>query len=145
MNYSDLSPLIMREIAETQGETFAYAGAMGYNTSLFARYYMKSEFCNKEMDSEYSYFHGKTDTVCFSCIEHEIGKNKLLKDAGIETLSAPYWVGAIYRYLTLFTGIPSKEIVDIISPEQLDDLSVSYDLYEMEEAAKDIVKTQLTF
>ena len=136
MDYSNsLSPTMMYDIAKTQGEVFEYAYQQNYDMSIFIQKYMNSEFCNTEMDSECSYFHFKNAEMCLPYVikESDCPKSEKNKDCDYN------FIGMIYRYLVFLTEKPSKEIFKIISPEELDDLSISYENFEIEDAAKDIL------
>ena len=131
--------LVNQQIAKTQGEIFQYAQNCGYDMVDFITKYMNTKFCNQEMDSEYSYYHGKPDTVLISYVRNEIS----IKMNSSCNISDPYWVGAVYRYISIFTKIPSKQLVTMISPKEMDNLSVSYENMEVYEAARDIIKNRL--
>lgn len=136
MVYSEeLSQLIMDEIAKTQTETFIYAESKGYNMDDFITKYMNSDFCNREMDSLDSYYHFKNGTVCLSCLEHETEISKEPYDSYVDV----GFVGKIYRYLVYALNIPSKDVIHLISPRELDSLAVEYELYNTSDIVKDII------
>ena len=67
MDYSSsMTPLLMNIIATKQGELFEYAENKGHNMTNFITQYMLSNFCNQEMDSDYSYFYsdGIKTSIC---------------------------------------------------------------------------------
>ncbi len=127
-------------IAQTQAETFEYAQNKGYDMEEFVNGYMNSDFCNREMDSEYSYFHYKPDTVCLAYVKKELSIQP--SDEGTK-LADPWWVGSVYRYISILTGIHSREVVKLLPCALMDDLSASYETMEDEDAARDIVKRYL--
>ena len=136
MNYLDvLTPSIMRMIADAQGDLFGYAEEIGYEMNDFILQYMSSDFCNREIDSVYSFFHFKPPEVIFPYIKKEINCSTTTK----EQFEDVVWVGKIYRYLVFTLGIPSKELVKLISPKELDSMSLRYELYNIEDAVKDII------
>ena len=60
--------------ANTQGHIFEYASELGYDLEEFVTEYMKSDFCNQEMDSDYSMFQNEVDTACMEVILKEFSK-----------------------------------------------------------------------
>jgi hypothetical protein len=48
----------------------------------------------------------------------------------------------MYRYLVFELGISSKDLVKKLPPGQLDDLYDVYELYNTEDAVKEIIKEQ---
>lgn len=95
---------------------------------------MSSDFCNREMDSEYSFFRLKPAEVCFPYIKKEI--IPCLNNE--EEFEDVIWVGMMYRYLVFYLGISSKELIKLISPKALDDVASEYELYNIEDAIKEI-------
>ncbi len=126
----------MNIIATKQGELFEYAENKGHNMAGFITQYMLSDFCNKEMDSDYSYFHLKMPEVNYSYVINEICE---VYDDSKDFINAA-WVGAIYRYLVFLTGIHSRDIVTMIAPKELDDMALEYETTSIEAAAEMIVK-----
>lgn len=137
MDYSNsITPLLMNIIATKQGELFEYAENKGHNMTNFITQYMLSNFCNQEMDSDYSYFHLKMPEVCYSYVINEICEVHNDSKGFINAA----WVGQIYRYLVFLTGIHSRDIVNMISPADLDDMALVYETTSVEDAAEKIVK-----
>lgn len=137
MNYSDsFTPEMMEMIAREQAEIFELAEEKGYDMNDFSYKYMNCDFCNREMDSQCSFFHFKPCEVCMAYIEKECrfipAKEESFYNAG--------WVGFIYRHLVFTTGISSREIVEKIPPKELDDLYFSYELYETEDTVRKIIE-----
>lgn len=136
VDYTCLS-LYMRDlIAETQGEIFKYAESKGYDMVDYIEKYMRSDFCNREMDSECSYFHFKTAEVCFPYIEKEIGEGRTTGSL----IEGSEWVGRIYRYLVFALKMPSKKLIEIIKPKDLDDMYYEYEFDEIEDIIRSLCK-----
>ncbi len=129
---------VLREIVKTQIEIFELAEEKGYDMESFAVTYMTSDFCNREMDSEWSYYHFKQANVCLPLITGEI--TKTTSEKADTVLCNPGWVGGIYRYLAAYSGLSSREVVKILPPAELDDLYYTYENCEYEEAAHDIIR-----
>ena len=111
MDYSEsFIPAMMDMLARQQGEIFLYEQQHGYSLDDFIPKYMHSDFCNREMDAEFSFFHFKMAESCFPYIQQELRLKQ-----GADTIGDAYWVGMMYRYLVLATGRPSREIVENIS------------------------------
>ncbi len=127
---------VLECIADTQKEIFEYAASHGYKLDSFIRGYMFSNFCNNEMDSEDSYYHFKTPEVCFSCILDELGD----LEKGVNNYFNPGWTGKMYRYLAYYLKRPSFVIFKLISPKELDNLSISYESFDDEYTVNDILQ-----
>ena len=131
-----MTPTLMNIIANEQGEIFEFAEKKGYNMNSFILQYMSSDFCNNEMDSDYSFFHLKPAEVCFPYIEKEVS----YLSSSSETINEAMWVGKMYRLLVFKLGISSNKLVKLISPKELDNMAVTYDLYDTEDAVSEIAK-----
>lgn len=131
------TPDMMKLIAQSQAELFEYADIKGLDMHVFIREYMKSTFCNQEMDSDCSYFHFKPDTVLYAYVEKECS---LTMKGESENICNPGWVGWMYRMLVYKLDIASSEIVDVITPERLDELAISYELFDSEDAVREVAK-----
>lgn len=142
MSYSEcFTSSMMSDIADTQREIFEYAEKNGYEMEQFAYLYMTSDFCNKEMDSEYSYFHHKGGTTCLPEVEYEYKNEKQQPlPKGKSRLNNAGWVGAMYRYLVFELDGSSKNIVRLLHPKDLDNMYYAYELYNIEDAAKEIIE-----
>lgn len=95
------------DICKTQQNIFILAMDMEFDDEDFAEKYMNSEFCSREMDALYSFFHMTDPKYTMGVILEEIHpkKNNLHYD-----FNAIEWIGWIYKYLQLRFEIPSKEI-----------------------------------
>jgi len=131
------TPDMMKLIAQSQAELFEYADKKGLDMHVFIKEYMKSTFCNQEMDADCSYFHFKPDTVLYSYVEKECS---LAMEGESENICNPGWVGWMYRMLVYKLDIPSKELVEKITPEELDSMFYAYELWDGDEAVSQIAK-----
>jgi hypothetical protein len=144
ISYSEwFTQSMMSDVADTQREIFECAEENGYEMEQFAYLYMISDFCNREMDSASSCFHYKSGAVCLPKVEYEYREEKKQPlPKGESRLDNAGWVGAMYRYLVFELGISSKDLVKKLPPGKLDDLYDAYELYNTEDAVKDIIKEQ---
>ena len=117
------------QICNTQGNIFReYALLMNPKAFReFVRFYMESDFCNREMDSNYSWFHLQPPGQSMDFIDKEIPL-KTKKDWTYTTkyIYSPdiaWWIGFTYRHLALVTKLQSREIVKLIP---MDVLEISY-------------------
>lgn len=99
------------EICKTQQNIFLLAMDKNFDDEDFARKYMNSEFCSREMDALYSFFHMTNTAYIMSVLLDEIHpeKNNLHYD-----YNAIEWIGWMYKYLQLRLEIPSKEIYAVL-------------------------------
>lgn len=134
--FNSLSKDMMDMIAQEQAEIFEYAESQGYDMDDFIYKYMNSDFCNREMDSECSFFHFKPSEVCFPYIKKECNliksESKEYNDVG--------WIGMIYRYLVYKLNVPSRELILLIPPRELDKMVYKYELWNTDEAIDAIIK-----
>ena len=111
---------IQYDICDTQAMIYSYAAEQGYDMQQFSDFYMASDFCRREMDAEYSVMQLADDTVCWECIEPEIGPHlKKYPDGLCFDVDAAWWIGFTYRQLVFLTGRTSSEIVKKASFKQL--------------------------
>lgn len=137
MGYLDsFSKPMMDMIATEQGQIFEYAKSKGYDIDDFIVQYMNSAFCNREMDSECSFFHFKPAEVCFPYIEKECN----LKKAASEEYNDVGWTGMMYRYLVYKLNIPSYKLISILPPKELDSMVYAYELVNTDEAINQIAQ-----
>lgn len=129
--------------ANTQGHIFEYASELDYNLEEFVTEYMKSDFCNQEMDSDYSMFQNEVDTACMEVILKEFSKK------GITIQSDPehhyrfcaFYTGFVYRYLQLLSRKSSKELISIIPFSKMA-MNYYLDHYEYKDAIKTICERE---
>lgn len=136
ISLDDASFIVIERIAETQEEIFEYASSNGYFMDDFIEKYMFSDFCNREMDSQDSYFHFKTPEVCFTYLKAELhdfkkGKNDFYNVG---------WVGKMYRYLAYFLESSSLAVYNLIPPHELDAFAISCEMINKKDAVEEIIK-----
>ena len=95
------------DICETQSEIFQLAMDMNLDDDDFIKEYMNSDFCKREMDALYSWFHlaDPKDSMDYILREIKPKKNNLHYDP-----DAIEWIGWMYKYLQLRFEISSREI-----------------------------------
>lgn len=121
--------------ANTQGHIFEYACDHDYDLEDFVTEYMKSDFCNIEMDAEYSAFQNELDCPCMEVIEKEFSEKniKIKIDKEHHNRYCAFYVGFVYRYLQLLSGWSSKELIERI-PFKTMVLNYYLDHYEYKDA-----------
>ena len=103
---------IMYDICRTQADIYKYAAEHKYNMEEFSPAYLKSDFCRRAMDSEYSRFQLEAPNECFDFITPEIGT--FVSDTYFNEDVAE-WIGWIYRFLCFHIKMSSSELVDKVS------------------------------
>lgn len=101
------------DICDTVGEIYKLAREVHYDLESFSDLFLTSSFCKREFDTFYSCFQMDEDASMYY-IEKEIGK-KLIKNTNNISEDEAYWVGFMYRYIYIYSGINSDRLVDIIT------------------------------
>lgn len=130
------SPSVLEHICDTQGKIYKLAMQKGYSLSDFSDNYLKSEFCEKEMDAIYSTWQYQDEDVCFEVIEEQI-KHSFSQDNYSEY--DVYWVGYMYRYLFYYSAFSSRQLADLISFKKMMLYSIECEDYDYEDAAEYIL------
>ena len=144
MTYSDkytkyFSNDMMEDVAETQADLFAWAEQQQYDMENFIPLYLRSDFCNREMDSIDSYFHWKTEAVLMPYLETEQVFPKLPYPKENKFFDV-YWMGKMYRMLVFATGLSSREIFGLVDSAAMNRYSIALELHNIEDAVSRIVK-----
>ena len=108
-----MKDLVKEGICMTQGDIYEMAARKKYDMKQFSDIYMKSDFCNREMDAVDSRFHVEHPRRCLS----ELFRRSPEPDQG-NTEPFPedeaYWIGDMYRRIAIDKKIKSRELVDLI-------------------------------
>ena len=97
-------------ICETQGNIFKCANEWKLDMDVFVPKYMKSRFCEKNMDTIYSPFQMADGEECLDFILSEIDVPELKKPKYNMVIAE--WVGYTYRQMYYALGKSSKEIIE---------------------------------
>ena len=129
--------------ANAQGHIFEYASELGYNMEIFVARYMESDFCNVEMDSEYSCYQNELDVPCMEVIMNEFSEKgiNIARDESKTYRYCAYYVGFVYRYLQILSKMSSKELSRKIPFETMV-LDYYLDHYEYPDAIKTICECE---
>lgn len=96
-------------ICENQGDLFNLAQKMGFDDDDFIKEYMNSVFCQREMDAPYSVFQmGEPEDVMDYTLK-EITPRKNLQHYNTNAIQ---WIGYMYRYMHIRTGIDSSVLYE---------------------------------
>lgn len=104
------------DICKTQQNVFSLAMDMNFDDEDFAKNYMNSEFCQREMDAIYSFFHMTDPNYFMAELLDEIHPKK---DNMHYDHNAIEWIGWMYKYLQLRFEIPSKEIYAVLPLQKM--------------------------
>ena len=128
----------IQQICETQAKIYVSAYKNGYDMEFFSSHYLKSEFCNREMDAKYSVWQYQDEDVCLEVIQHQIG---YIADDSSQPLDIDaYWIGYMYRYLYYYTSCTSKELAEMIPFTKMVEFSYLLENHEYEEALQFIIQ-----
>lgn len=105
--------IVQETICETQGDIFKTACLMKLDMDEFVPAYMKSHFCEKNMDVIWSVFQFADAEECLDFIIPEITPPIL--DSVKYKPSVLDWIGYVYRQLYFSLGITSREIYEKVS------------------------------
>lgn len=108
------------DICRTQERIYEEMAKQGYEMESFSDAYLSSDFCNREMDAQYSHFQLEDFGTCSCFFMPQIeDKLKMLPDDYMFNLDVAAWIGFTYRQLNIVTGTPSAELVKIIPFEMM--------------------------
>lgn len=127
-------------VCRTQGNIYKLAWERGYDLATFSEKYLASEFCNREMDSEYSSFHFGDAREIMEIVEG-VTELQTGDNAGI-TGSDAAWAGEMYRWLAIHVEITSKELAVRIPFSVMANFFDSFLRAEEYEAIGNIIKDQ---
>ena len=98
-------------ICQTQGRIYAWIADNGYDVKSFSDAYLTSKFCKNSMDTPYSRFQLEMELECLDFIMPEIqDKVYKLKNNMYFSKDIAEWIGFMYRYLYIYSGIKSCEL-----------------------------------
>lgn len=99
------------DICMTQGEIYEYAAKLLYDREEFSQKYLTSNFCNREMDARYSVFQLADAEECMDFIQKEF----VPQTSPVQYIQQKtFWIGYTYRRLQMITGIPSRELANLV-------------------------------
>lgn len=102
------------DICYTQQRIYRLMAKEGYDMRVFSDEYLKCDFCRRAMDTTYSRFQVHDELECYDFYMPEIEKSLVKTDAGIN-IDAVEWIGFMYRYLFIVTGVKSAQLVEMVT------------------------------
>ena len=136
---SDVDERIRDLKCQTQANLFKLAARKGYDIEFFTNNYLKSEFCQYEMDGAYSSMQFRLAEELMEIVENEI--HPANGETGNECLAA--FLGYMYRWLNLNMEINSYELAERVPYNEM----IGYACMANEEPsliAEDIAKDYLS-
>lgn len=102
------------EISNTQGEMYRRMAHLGYDMEDFSNAYLKSDFCKRAFDTDWSYYQLLGGRECLEALFLDI---PITKKNSFDYFNedVAYWIGFTYRLLYIETKIPSSELMQIIT------------------------------
>lgn len=70
----NINEMVQDYICKTQANIYLYTNKNGYDMQIFSKEYLASDFCNTEMDAEYSVYQMADVEECMYFINEEISK-----------------------------------------------------------------------
>ena len=111
-------------LCDAQGDLYETAAREGYDFPCFSDVLLRSHFCWKYLDTEYSRFQtaGPGDSMDYLLMEaHDALKKR--SDGLFFDPDVANWIGFCYRHLYLHFGIDSEKLADMIP---FDDMVTMY-------------------
>ena len=106
------------DIAHNHGALFEYVIKQNYDIITFVNEFMRSEFCRRTWDSEYSVL--QLWDACFTISEYLHEGYVIPKtDTPFEDIDMMFWIGYIYRLCVLRLEISSAKLIDCVPLEML--------------------------
>lgn len=102
------------DICYTQQRIYEYMALQKYDMHIFSDAYLKCDFCRRAMDTCYSRFQLEDVLECMDFYMPEIESQLSKTEADID-IDVAAWIGFMYRYLFIVTGIKSAELVQKIT------------------------------
>ena len=135
-NQKDLIDLkIEYNICSKIGKLYILANEMGFDIKDFSKSFLKSNFCHRAFDTIYSFFQNEDEDVSMEYLLKEITPLKAVNDIPEDVI---YWIGFMYRYIYIHTGISSNKICDIVSFDEMLKY-IERTMYPFEEYSEDEV------
>lgn len=118
--------MIMRDfdICSMQGEIFKFYCINNYDMKDFCEKYMNSDFCKKQFDIEYSYFHECFVEDAMYFINSEITVNQNSKYTYNPDIA--WWIGFMYKKIQLKAKKSSRYIYSFFSYEFMETIYLGY-------------------
>lgn len=137
IDYSSAREKVNYEICDTVGNIYKELLENGYTLQSISDEFLKSDFCKRQFDTNYSTFQLDDDTSIYYFLK-ECGKNLIKKAEKSYASDIAYWIGFMYRYIYIHTDISSSKICDIVP---FDDMLkyIERTMYPFEEYSEDEV------
>lgn len=110
---------VIYDICNGQRRIYQLAYKKNYSMKQFSDLYLKSGFCSREFDAEWSRFHLETAEESMDFILPEIGEALNEVTAQDTDIDLAGYVGFMYRYLFFVTPYSSAELADRVSFEDI--------------------------
>ena len=112
-----------QDICKTQADFYKKAAVDGCDMKTFSNRYLKSNFCNKSMETTYSSFQREDAETCLEFIYPQIGNPEDIPyDPSGKKIFDPdvaYWVGYTYQQLYYETGMRGAQLAEQVPFDKL--------------------------
>lgn len=114
-----------KRFCRMQGRIFKTASEQGYDMEIFSREFLRSSFCAEKLDTEFSKYQASDVRTSwqefFPGIEGRLVRSEIPLPHDIAR-----WSGFMYRWIQIETGIPSAEIYEKLTFQDLFDMYPIY-------------------
>lgn len=107
------------EVCERQQEFFELIQKRKVNFYTFTPMFLRSDFCNRELDADYSWFHSVDIMEWEELLMDDCPIIPDIFQKDYIPLEAAGWIGFVYRHLHYATGLSSRELAKRVPVERL--------------------------
>lgn len=111
-------PNVEWTICRNQGKIYKLALALKYDIEDFSNKFLASEWCQRTMDADYSWYQmaDAEDCMYYFLKDEELTFKEKEQNISSDIVT---WIGFMYRYLVLAMGITSAKAVQNVSFEDM--------------------------
>ena len=102
------------DIADNQGNLFAFAASHGYDMGDFITNFMRSEVTALSLDAEYSYLQLQPPHILLDYLPDVAASKKIGECSDADQA---WWIGYAYRFLCRKKSLRSKDVVKYLTPD----------------------------
>ena len=118
------------DIADNQGNLFAYAARHGYDMRNFITNFMRSDVTAQSLDAEYSYLQLQPPHILMDYLP-DVAASK--KTGECSDAAQAWWIGYAYRFLCRKKSLRSKDVVRYLTPNIMAGIYPGYHTFTNEQ------------
>ena len=118
------------DIADNQGNLFAYAARHGYDMRNFITNFMRSDVTAQSLDAEYSYLQLQPPHILMDYLP-DVAASK--KTGECSDAAQAWWIGYAYRFLCRKKSLRSRDVVKYLTPNIMAGIYPGYHTFTNEQ------------